>query len=132
MSELAQQDEAVKDELAREALSNAKADFQDETAALELAHYAKAQFDLDVLRTALGAIDTQVRRNLITGKLEIVNMPAAYSEEGAANILPTVLWDLMKPFQIKGASITAIQKGLAALADENRYNPVLDLSLIHI
>lgn len=127
MSELAQQDEAVKDELAREALSNAKADFQDETAALELAHYAKAQFDLDVLRTALGAIDTQVRRNLITGKLEIVNMPAAYSEEGAANILPTVLWDLMKPFQIKGASITAIQKGLAALADENRYNPVLDM-----
>ena len=127
MRELAQQDEAVKDELAQEALANAKADFQDEAAALELARYAKAPFDLDVLRAALGAIGTQVRRNLITGKLEIINMPAAYSEEGAANILPTILWDLMKPFQIKGANITVIQKGLAALADENRYNPVLDM-----
>ena len=127
MAELAQQDPAVKDELAREALDSAKVDFQDEAAALELAHYTKDQFDLDALRAALKTIGTQVRRNLITGKLEIVNMPAAYSEESAANILPVLLWDLMKPFQIKGASITAIQKGLAALADENRYNPVLDM-----
>ena len=67
-----------------------------------------------MLRTALKAIGAQVRRNLITGKLEVSNMPAAYSEEGAANILPTVLWDLMKPCHIKGASITAVQKGRRA------------------
>lgn len=127
MCELAQQDEAVKNELARETLASAKADFQDEDAALELAHYATAQFDLDVLRAALNAIGTQVRRNLITGKLEIVNIPPAYSEEEAVNILPTLLWDLLKPFKIKGANTTAIQKGLAVLADENRYNPVLDM-----
>ena len=102
------------EEQARETPVGAKADFQDEAAALELAYYTKAQFDLNMLRTALKAIGAQVRRNLITGKLEVSNMPAAYSEEGAANILPTVLWDLMKPFHIKGASITAVQKGRRA------------------
>ena len=127
MVELARGDGAVKNELAREALSGVKTGFRDETAALELARYEKEPLDLDVLRAALRAMGAQVRRNLLNGKLEIVNMPPKYSEESAANILPVLLWDMLKPLKIKGNSVTAIQKGLTALADENRYNPVLDM-----
>lgn len=127
MCELARSDGAVSDELAREALASAQTDFQDEEAAQELAHRAQETFDLDVLRIALRAIGVQVRRNLISGKLEIRGMPAPYSEESAPNTLPTILWDMMIPLKIKGAGITAIQKALATLADENRYNPVLDM-----
>lgn len=127
MAELALADEAVADELAKEALASAKTDFQDETAALELAHHAKKPFDLDILRIALRAMGTHVRRNLITGKVEITDMPPKYSPEEAVNTLPVLLWDMMKPLQIKGGNITAIQKGLGVLADENRFNPVLDM-----
>lgn len=127
MAELLKQDEAVKDELAKERLASAKTDFQDEAAALELARCAKGPFDLDVLRTALQAMGAQVRRNLITGKVEITGMPPKYSPEEAVNTLPVLLWDMLKPLQIKGGNITAIQKGLAVLADEERFNPVLDM-----
>lgn len=126
MCELARQDKAVADTLAREAVGN-MGEVADESAALELGHYAGQALTLDVLRAALKTMGVQVRRNLVTGKLEITGMPATYSAEEAVNTLPIVLWDLLKSIGVKGVSNPIIRSCLAALADENRYNPVLDM-----
>lgn len=126
MYALAREDEAVSAELAREAVADFK-DIVNEAAALELGSYSGQAFSLEVLKAALLTMGTQVRRNLITGKAEITGIPPQYSQEEAVNTLPVLLWDKLKQIKIKGASITAVQKGLSVLADESRFNPVLDM-----
>lgn len=116
--------------MARERGAFAVADFQgivDEQNAVELGRCAGKPLSLEVVRVALKVIGAQVRRNLVTNKAEIINMPSKYSQEEAVNVLPTLLWDLLREAGVKGVSPNAIRACLAALADENRYNPVLDM-----
>lgn len=130
MCDLAKQDEAVAELMARERGASAVVDFQgvvDGQNAVELGRCAGEQLSLETVRVALKAIGTQVRRNLVTNKAEITGMPAAYSQEDAVNNLPTVLWDLLRGVGVKGVSPAAVRACLGAIADENRYNPVLDM-----
>lgn len=129
MRDLAKQDEAVSELMARERVS-AMEDFQDvvdEQNAVELCRCAGEPLSLEVVRVALKALGTQVRRNLVTNKAEIIGMPRKNSQEEAVNVLPVVLWDLLRGAGVKGVSINAIRPCLAAIADENRYNPMLDM-----
>lgn len=131
MVKLAREDEAVAELMAKESAASLVNDFQgivdNEAKAMELGRCAGEPLSLEVLRVALRAMGVQVKRNLITGKAEITGMPAAYSKEDAVNNLPTVLWDLLRSIGVKGVGFDTIQKGLATLADEGRYNPVLDM-----
>lgn len=130
MCELAKQDEAVAELMAREQGTSAVEDFQgivDEQNAVELGRCAGEPLSLDVVRVALKTIGVQVRRNLVTNKAEIINMPRKHSQEEAVNVLPVILWDLLRGVGVKGVSINTIRTCLGAIADENRYNPVLDM-----
>ena len=129
MAELAQSDEAVSDELAKEAFGRASTGIepQDEDAAMATGRCAGETFSLGVLRTALKALGIVARHNLITGKAEIAGLPGQYSQENAANVLPVLLLDTLRAVGVKGISKTLIADYLAVVMDENRYNPVLDM-----
>ena len=129
MVERAREDPAVQDELAREAFTTAFLGEapQDEAAALALGRYAGEPFSLEALRAGLKAMGVQVRRNLITGKAEITGMPPQYSEENAVNTLPVLLVDKLRAVGVKGVSKTTVTDYMAAVVDENRFNPVLDM-----
>lgn len=78
------------------------------------------------VRGLLAALGIRLRLNVITGCAEIEGCPANWSRENAENNLPTMLLDLLRPSEIKGASKNAVCDSLDLIADENRYNPVVD------
>lgn len=130
MVELARSDPSVSDILAREAFASAVEDFQsvaDEDAAVELGRCEKQILTEGIARLALKAFGIQVRRNLITGKVVITGMPGQYSREEAVNTLPVFLMDKLRMVGVKGVSKTAIIDYLGNIADESRFNPVVDM-----
>ncbi len=129
MCEYAKQDDGVAELMARE-LVTAVEDFQgvtDETALMELGKRAGDNLSESIVTTALRAFDIQVRKNLITGKAEIIGMPRKYSKEEAANTLPVYLMDKLKAVGVKGVTKTSVADYLANIVDVGRYNPVLDM-----
>lgn len=128
MCDFARKDDAAGTQLARETFNSATdTSAADEDAALALGRCAGDKFRVGVLRTALRALGVQVKRNVISNKIEISNMPAPYSKEEAINTLPVLLWDLLHKVDVRGANEQMIRRCLAIIADENRYNPVLDM-----
>lgn len=130
MCRLARSDPEVSDLLAREAFTAAVDDFgevSDQDAALELGRCEKEPLTVDIVRLALRAFGIHIRRNQITGKAEIDGMPAQYSREEAVNTLPVFLLDKLRAVGVKGVNKTAVTDYLANLADEGRFNPVLDM-----
>lgn len=129
MEELARSDQQVSDVLAKERISAAE-DFQnviDEDAALELGRCEGQILTEDVVRLALKAFGIRVRRNLITGKVEITGAPGRYSPEEAVNTLPVYLMDKLRTIGVKGVNKTAITDYLGNIADVDRFNPVVDM-----
>ncbi len=129
MVELARSDPQVSDVLAKERISAAE-DFQnviDEDAALEMGRCEGQILTEDVVRLALKAFGIRVRRNLITGKVEIAGAPGRYSPEEAVNTLPVYLMDKLRTIGVKGVNKTAITDYLGNIADVDRFNPVVDM-----
>lgn len=80
-----------------------------------------------VVRNLLKALGVNIRLNEITGKVDVIGYPENWSKENAENNLPTMLLDLLKPAEVKGASKNTVCDCLEVIADENRYNPVADM-----
>lgn len=130
MCRLARSDPAVSDLLAQEAFAAAVDDFgevSDQDAALGLGRCEKEPLTVEIVRLALRAFGIRIRRNQITGKAEIDGMPAQYSREEAVNTLPVFLLDKLRAVGVKGVNKAAVTDYLANLADEGRFNPVLDM-----
>lgn len=128
MTELAQSDTAVSEFRARAVFDAAfKETPADEEAALALARCAGDVLSQNVLQVALKALGVTVRRNLITHKVDISGMPDKYSQEYANSTLPVILMDLLNGARVKGVTKAKIQDYLGGVADEHRYNPVLDM-----
>jgi len=128
MMDLAQSDTAVSELQARAVFDAAfKETPADEEAALALARCAGDVLSQNVLQVALNALGITVRRNMITHKVDISGMPAKYSQEYAHNTLPVILMDLLNSARMKGVTKAKILDYLGGVADESRYNPVLDM-----
>lgn len=130
MCELAVADEKVSDTLAQERASSVIEDFKDavnETNLIELGHCAKQMLSIEIVRLALKTFGIEVRQNLITGKIIITGMPEKYSREESVNTLPIFLMDILRKVGVKGVTKTAITDYLANIADESRFNPVVDM-----
>lgn len=54
-------------------------------------------------------------------------MPEQYSREESVNTLPIYLLDKLRAVGVRGVSKTAVSDYLANIADEDRFNPVLDM-----
>ena len=129
MAEFARSDPQVSDVLAKERISAAE-DFQnvaDEDAALELGRCEGQILTEDVVRLALKVFGIRVRRNLITGKVEIAGAPGRYSPEEAVNTLPVYLMDKLRTIGVKGVNKTSVMDYLGNIADVDRFNPVVDM-----
>ncbi len=130
MLELARSDPAVSEILAREAFASAVDDFgsiANEDAALELGRCERETLSAEIVKIALRTFGIRVRRNLITGKVQITGMPEQYSREEAVNTLPIFLIDKLRAVGVKAVNKTAVSDYLANIADEDRFNPVLDM-----
>ena len=73
-----------------------------------------------------------IRLNLVTNKTEITAQGQVfenYSKENLTNILPSIIYDVCKENNVKGLSngLKLINTYLFTIADENRYNPILDM-----
>lgn len=81
----------------------------------------------NTVRALLTALGIKLRLNVFTGRVEIDGCPPEWSKENAENNLPTLLLDLLRPAEVKGAGKNAVCDILDLIADENRYNPVLEM-----
>ncbi|MBE7004704.1 MAG: virulence-associated E family protein [Ruminococcaceae bacterium] len=129
MEDYARKDPDVTNALAREAFDRAFTDTpaQDEDAALALGGCAGEALSLPIMRTVLRAMGITLRRNLITFRAEIEGLPGQYSKEEAVNTLPVLVMDRLRAIGVKGVTKAAVRDYLVVIADENRYNPVLDM-----
>lgn len=130
MAAFARTDPAVADRLAREAFVSAAEDFApaaDEDAALALGRCEKESLTLEAVQLALRAFGISVRRNLITGRVEITGMPEECSKEEAVNTLPFFLVDRLRALKVKNVNRTAVMDYLGYIADTCRFYPVLDM-----
>lgn len=80
-----------------------------------------------MVRDLLKALGVRTRLNMITGAADITGYPSNWSRENAENNLPTLLLDLLKPAEVKGANKNSVCDCLDVVADEDRYNPVEDM-----
>ena len=90
---------------------------------------------IDTVKKALHNLGVTLRYNQLFKEAEITGLPVCYSTENAANVLPAYLADYLRACGVKGVISQFIDACLAAVADQNRYNPIkeyLELSLIHI
>lgn len=129
MADFARKDPDITDALAREAFNRAFVEMpaQDDDAALALGGCAGETLTLPIMRTALQAMGVTLRRNLITFRAEISGLPGQYSKEEAVNTLPVLVMDKLRAIGVKGVTKAAVRDYLVVIADENRYNPVLDM-----
>lgn len=86
----------------------------------------KSSVCIDDVRSELRMRGIDIRRNEISGLLQIQGMPTPYSVENAANTLPVLLADEIKK---SGRPVTrkTVEDALMVIADENRFNPVMDM-----
>lgn len=78
-------------------------------------------------RGLLAAMGISIKLNLVTGKSDISGYPKNWSRENAENNLPTLLLDVLKPAEVKGASKNPLCDCLDVIADEYRYNPAQEM-----
>lgn len=87
-----------------------------------------------VVEDALFELGLKVRLNLVTKKIEVSgcksdNLYELYSKANILNILPSLILDHLKAFDIKGLGqgTKLIEQYLFNIADFNRYNPIHEM-----
>lgn len=84
-------------------------------------------FTTRLLYDVLDVHGISIRRNEISGEVELSGIPESWSQENAENNLPVLLLDVLRSVRVKGANKNAICDALDVISDENRYNPVKGL-----
>lgn len=59
--------------------------------------------------------------------MELSGYPKSWSRANAGNLLPVPLLDRLKLAGVKGAAKTTVADCLDVIAEENRFNPVLEM-----
>lgn len=88
--------------------------------------YDGCSISIGAVKAALEALSVSVRYDMLLKKCDITGMPEEYSAGNAENTLPVLLLDYMKFTGIKGVRREVISDYLGVIADENRYNPMLE------
>ena len=94
-----------------------------EYSALQAGKTSKRPVTCDDVRATLEAMEISVRLNVISGRMEIEGMPEQYSRANSGNVLPMLLYDVMRQAGLK-PNRSSIDEYLLAIADEHRFNPV--------
>ncbi|WP_312282042.1 VapE domain-containing protein, partial [Oscillibacter sp.] len=81
----------------------------------------------DVIRRLVLLLGIQIKLNDVTWRVELSGYPKAWSRANAGNLLPVPLLDRLKLAGIKGAAKTTVADCLDVIAEENRFNPVLEM-----
>ena len=76
---------------------------------------------------ALSVKAFEIRLNVLYNELDIRGLPSAYSKENAYNTLLVLVTDCLKAHKVANVSSDRVTSILAAIADENRFNPIKDL-----
>ena len=87
------------------------------------------RIDLDTVKVALSELGISVKYNQLLKQTEIAGLPECYSAENAVNVLPVYLADYLKSCGYKGVTQQAIEAYLFCIADQHRYNPVMEYLL---
>ena len=87
----------------------------------------KKRATIETTKQALHDLGITLRYNQLLKEAEVKGLPECYSFENAANVLPVYLMDYMKACGYTGVSQQTIDGFLNCIADQNRYNPVLEL-----
>lgn len=82
---------------------------------------------IEAAKQALQELGITIRYNQLLKEAEVSGLPECYSSENAVNVLPVYLMDYLKSCNYKGVSQQMIDGCLNCIADQNRYNPVLEL-----
>ena len=85
--------------------------------------------DLEAVKVALSELGVSVKYNLLLKQTEIAGLPECYSAENAVNVLPVYLADYLKGCGCKGVTQQAVEAYLFCIADQHRYNPVMEYLL---
>lgn len=85
--------------------------------------------DLEAVKVALSELGVSVKYNLLLKQTEIAGLPECYSAENAVNVLPVYLADYLKGCGYKGVTQQAVEAYLFCIADQHRYNPVMEYLL---
>ena len=79
---------------------------------------------VESVNTALRELGVTLKYNQLLKEVEVDGLPACYSADNAANVLPVYLMDYLHELNFKGVTPNAIDGCLSCIADQNRYNPV--------
>lgn len=136
MCELAESDSQVKELLNRErgeeilrafSTSSTVGQASDEALAGFLGSLKGEVLTTDTIRTLLQLIGIRIRLNEITWQVEVEGYPKSWSRANAENLLPVMLLDHLRLAGVKGAAKGTVCDCLDMIAEEHRYNPVLDM-----
>lgn len=83
----------------------------------------KCKVTSGLVEAAMDAMGIRIGRNEITYTLQIEGMPAKYSQQEAANVLPILISDFLRANDVNAAPET-VANYIPAVADANRFNPV--------
>ncbi|MBS6546114.1 MAG: hypothetical protein KH319_01890 [Butyricicoccus pullicaecorum] len=81
---------------------------------------------IDLLSAYLKHLGVEVRFNVLTKELEVNGKLDGYSRQNAANLLPTILSDMLRQEGAKGCMTSRVKEFLACIADAAQFNPVRD------
>ena len=81
----------------------------------------------DVVRKLLELLGIRIKLNEITWHIELEGYPKEWSRANAENLLPVKLLDHLRLAGVKGAAKGTICDCLDVIAEEGRFNPVLDM-----
>jgi len=137
MCELAEADTAVKELLDRErgeeilrafsTSSPAEGPASNKALAKFLGGLKGEILTTDIIRQLLNLIGINIRLNEITWQVEVEGYPKSWSRANAENLLPVMLLDHLRLAGVKGAAKGTVCDCLDMIAEEHRYNPVLDM-----
>ena len=81
----------------------------------------------DVVRRLVALLGIQIKLNEVTWHVELSGYPKEWSRANAENLLPVRLLDHLRSAGAKGAAKNTIADCLDVIAEEKRFNPVLEM-----
>ncbi len=99
----------------------------DSEQAQRLGELADGTMTTPLVRKTLAILGMSIRNNEILGRAEVTGYPKEWSAENAENNLPVYLLDVLRTAGVTGAYKSALCDQLDVIADECRYNPVLEM-----
>ena len=81
----------------------------------------------DVIRRLMELLGIKIKLNEVTWHVELSGYPKAWSRANAENLLPVLLLDHLKLAGAKGAAKNTIADCLDVIAEEGRFNPILEM-----